>query len=66
MVNHPSDWEIRPPYNSDQGYALFQDFAPVEGEEGFTAARPNFRIEISEDRNAFLARETLNQEFLSE
>ncbi|HEX6281319.1 MAG TPA: hypothetical protein VFZ67_03760, partial [Nitrososphaera sp.] len=52
VINHPPDWEVRPPYNSPHGYSLLHIFAP-EGEQGvFTADRPNFNVEVAEERGA--------------
>jgi hypothetical protein len=51
-ISYPPDWDLRPPSNTPSGYSLLHFFAP-EGEQGeFTADRPNFNVEVSEDRGA--------------
>jgi hypothetical protein len=53
VISYPPDWELQPPYNSVRGYSLLHVFAPEGGDEGeFTADRPNFNVEVSEERGA--------------
>jgi hypothetical protein len=53
VISYPPDWEVRPPYNSPRGFSLLHVFAPEGGDEGeFTADRPNFNVEVSEQQGA--------------